>query len=654
MIDKKYKNNNYTGIDEDIARQQEALERLQKITNRLPGVLFQLRRAKSGRLSIPYASDAFSDLFPLDLGQVRNDASQLVGIIHPHDYPDLLASITTSADSLCHWEHGFRIKLNDGGVRWLMGDAMPEQEADGSVLWHGYINDISYRKSTENALKESIKHTQVIMDSVVDGVITIDGRGIISSFNPSAQRIFGFRADEAIGNNVQMLMPEPYRSQHDGYLENYIKTGTKHIIGIGREVLGQRKDGNLFPLELAVSELELSDKLMFLGLVRDISDRKQQEAQLLAAKEEAERANLAKSQFLSNMSHELRTPMNAVLGFAQLMELDPGLSGEQKECTGEIIKAGKHLLDLINDILDLAKIESANFELSIETVILPDIIRSCLALLRPMLEARGIKVDINYCSGVVLQADPMRLKQCLLNLLSNAVKYNKPNGLVSVSCELANPGRIRILVCDTGMGIAPELQGEVFKPFNRLGVESLDIQGTGIGLAITRQLVELMGGTIGMESQKGFGSTFWLELPEGGIANSLEPVPVASNQPAQILFIDKKLGNTQRISKLLSQRPDIRLITADSAHLDLGLLATENFDLILLDVDNLTSDGVDFLNDPYVKKLLGKLPVVALIKKGHSDNECTLAGFAACLVQPIDGKLFYAMLDELLDSPIGL
>ena len=244
-----------------------------------------------------------------------------------------------------------------------------ESLRDLAILVENELNAIDYHESLQ-ALQSSRSRLASILDSTLDGILAIDGTGLVDTFNHSAERIFGYHADEVIGQNVKMLMPEPYHSQHDGYLKHHLATGEKKIIGIGREVTGRRKDGSIFPMDLAVSPMTVDGNPMFVGLVRDITDRKQAENTLQEAKEAAEKANQTKSDFLSSMSHELRTPMNAILGFAQLLEDNPDepLSEEQAECVHHILKGGNHLLELINEVLEMARIEAGKVTLSIEAL----------------------------------------------------------------------------------------------------------------------------------------------------------------------------------------------------------------------------------------------------------------------------------------------
>jgi signal transduction histidine kinase len=253
------------------------------------------------------------------------------------------------------------------------------------------------------------------------------------------------------------------------------------------------------------------------GIWIDITDLKRREAELIQAREQADAANLAKSEFLSRMSHELRTPMNAVLGFGQVLQSDPEepLSPKQDAQVAEILNSGRHLLELINEVLDLAGVESGKVTLSIEAVDPGGVIESCLTLAEPMADDRGIEL-VNRAAGAdlgMVSADETRFRQALLNLVSNAVKYNRDGGAVTVEAEETDDGMLRVSVADMGPGIPVEKQDQLFEPFNRLGAKDSEIEGTGIGLTITKQLVELMGGRIGFESSLGKGSVFWIELP---------------------------------------------------------------------------------------------------------------------------------------------
>lgn len=409
-----------------------------------------------------------------------------------------------------------------GNIRLPFSEKHSGNELDclahsGNQFLQSIEDHLSQRNRAEASLKASEDHLRSIFEMAVDAIVTIDDKGLVQSFNRAAIRIFDYTPEEVIGNNVSMLMPDPYRSNHDTYLENYAQTGEAKIIGIGREVVGRRKGGELFPMKLAVSKNISGYKTGFTGIVRDISMEKEAELKVLEAKEAAEKANQAKSEFLSSMSHELRTPLNAVIGFAQLLELNvrEPLTVTQQENVDHIMKGGHHLLNLINDLLNLAKIEEGKLELLIQPVNPTVALNDCLAVAESMARQRSISVVKRWHDQEVplINSDLKGLKQVMLNLLSNAVKYNQNGGTVTVSIEKTTGGMLRIEVTDTGSGIAKKDQERVFEPFDRLGREATNIEGTGVGLAITKKLLETMGGLIDFESEVGKGSTFWVELP---------------------------------------------------------------------------------------------------------------------------------------------
>ncbi len=397
-----------------------------------------------------------------------------------------------------------------------------------------------------------------------------------------------------------------------------------------------------------------------LGLVQDITARKNAEEALKRSVQEAHRANQAKSEFLSSMSHELRTPMNAILGFGQLLEMESDLDPSHLDFIREIIKAGHHLLELINDVLDLARIESGKVELMLENVPCAPLVDECITLISPLAAKRAIRIESTCPDDLTVHADRMRLKQALINILSNAIKYNIEAGSVDVLVN-AEDRNICFSVSDTGKGISKEKIIELFAPFNRLGLENSEIEGTGIGLTISKQLVEMMGGRIGAESEPGIGSRFWIELAPGnapnleaqGIKAAMEPaMRIRDVRKSSILYIEDNPANLRLVEKILSKREQIRLIVAHTPALGLELAAINAPDLILLDLGMQDMNGFEMLRYLHESDWGRAIPVMAIsayampldIERGLS------AGFVEYLTKPLDIKKFLATIDCLLNA----
>jgi signal transduction histidine kinase/CheY-like chemotaxis protein len=390
-------------------------------------------------------------------------------------------------------------------------------------------------------------------------------------------------------------------------------------------------------------------------------------AELENAKAVAEDANKAKSDFLSSMSHELRTPMNAVLGFGQLLEQDEGLKPSHLEFVQEIMKAGRHLLDLINEVLDLSRIESGKIELSSEPVSCEDLIKEGLDLIAPLAEKRGIRIGRDVSATPTVMADRVRLKQALVNLLSNAVKYNSEAG--SIRVILSKAGEMaRIEVSDTGNGIPADRMPELFTPFNRLGRDSGEIEGTGIGLVISKRLIECMGGSIGAESEEGRGSRFWIELPtavgperrEGGPGENekTEEIGSASSPPETrhtVLYIEDNPANLRLVGRIFAMRGNIRFLTAHTPALGLELAEARRPELILLDLNMPEMDGYGVLKRLRASEWGKDIPVIAVtaLAMPHDIERGKAAGFSEYLTKPLDVPGFLAAVDRQLAGESG-
>jgi PAS domain S-box-containing protein len=708
----------------------------------------------------------------------------------------------------------------DGSERAIADSCAPIRDRDGQILGAVLVfRDVTEEYAAQQALRDSTALIEAILKTVVDGIITLQaGSGRIETVNPAAEQMFGYIAAELIGQDFGLLIPELAQGQTTASLEHYGASPEARAMGLGREVVGRRKDGSAFPLEIAASEMWLGGQRYFTGILRDITARKQADeallkagalqsaifnsanfssiatdargviqifnvgaehmlgyaaaevlnritpadisdpeeviararalslelgtpiapgfealvfkasrgigdvyeltyirkdgsrlpaevsvtalrdpqdsiigylligtdnterqrvaaeralldqvlrdknAELESARLVAERANLAKSDFLSGMSHELRTPLSAILGFAQLIESgSPQPTLSQKRSIDQILKAGWYLLELINEILDLALIESGKLSLSIEPVSLTEVMYECEAMIEPQALKRGISVAFcRFETPYFVRADRTRVKQILINLLSNAIKYNKVGGTVSVECTPSTPGSMRISVRDTGAGLAPEQLAQLFQPFNRLGQKANVEEGTGIGLMVCKRLVELMGGVIGVESVVGKGCVFWIELdlisgPEA-TAHAAEPTRVVQAQVSgdapvhTLLYVEDNPANLMLVEDLVARRPDIRLLSARDGKRGIEIARASLPDVILMDINLPGISGIQALRILAEDPTTAHIPVVALSANAiPRDIEKGLqAGFFRYLTKPIKVNEFMDTLDVAL------
>ena len=693
----------------------------------------------------------------------------------------------------------------DGSERSIADSCAPIRSRDGLVVGAVLVfRDVTKDYATQQALRDSTALIQAILNTVADGIVTLHARGGgIGTVNPAAERMFGYPASELIGQNFSLLIPELDGDPQKGSLEYYRASAESRAIGVGREVSGRRKDGSVFPMEIAVSEMWLGGQRYFTGILRDITLRKRAETEraqldqrlsdhqlytrslfeanidalmttdpsgiitdvnkqmeaftgctrdeligtpfknyftnparaeagikrvlgeqkvtdyeltangsetvvsynattfydrngqlqgvfaaarditerkrldqvvqdknveLEYAKLVAEKANLAKSEFLSSMSHELRTPLNAILGFAQLLESgNPPPTAAQQIRLHQIVKAGWYLLELINEILDLALIESGKLSLSQEPVSLFEIMQECRTMIEPQAQQRGITLIFHpFDTSWFAYADHTRVKQILINLLSNAVKYNRDHGTVEVRCTLSPPEHIRISIKDSGAGLPAEKLGQLFQPFNRLGQETGAEEGTGIGLVVTKQLVELMGGTIGVTSTVGLGSEFWIELvrdhtqqPQADRSMSAEPAlqTQATVPLCTLLYVEDNPANLMLVEHIIESHPHVRMLSASNGNLGIALARTHLPDVILMDINLPGISGLQALKILHAEPATAHIPVLAISANAMPrDIEKGLAaGFFRYLTKPIKVNEFINALDEALTvSKMGL
>jgi PAS domain S-box-containing protein len=526
------------------------------------------------------------------------------------------------------------------------------------------------RKQAEAAADSSEKAAMLtdIINNTVDGMIVIDEQGIMQMFNPACEKIFGYKAEEVIGKNIKILMPEPYKSEHDGYLGSYLRTGQAKVIGIDRELRGQHKDGMSFPLELSVSEIKLRNKRLFSGVVRDISKRKSVEDQLQTYmvemewfRNEAEKATRMKSEFLAMMSHEIRTPMNGVLGMTELL-LETGLNGQQARYAKTAMRSAHNLLGIINDILDFSKIEAGRMVLEPLPMDLRKLSQEAIELFSVRAHEKSLELLLHYPDGApqYVLGDAGRIHQIVSNLLSNAIKFTDKGRVELIVAWLAD-GKIKISIKDTGIGIPEDAQAGLFNKFTQADTSTTrKYGGTGLGLAICRQLAALMGGEVGIESAPGAGSTFWftMHLPAADENDLPAPEKDIIGQPEilkglKILLTEDNPINQEFALEILRQF-GCQATLAINGRLAVDFVTgKDTYDLILMDCQMPEMDGYDatrHIREYFRQNSLQRIPIIAMTANAMKQDQekCLAAGMDDHLAKPFLKKELAAMLMKWL------
>ena len=498
---------------------------------------------------------------------------------------------------------------------------------------------------------------QLMVESVIDcAIVMLDEEGRVKSWNTGAQRIKGYDAKDIIGRDRSCFYPQ--EDVEAGKPERALLEAAS----VGRsEDNGWRvrQDGTTFWVNEVVTAIRDSSGALrgYATLARDMTERRRVEAELNEARAIAEAANLAKSDFLSSMSHELRTPLNAILGFAQLMASDAQVpTPNQKASIDQILQAGWFLLTLINEVLDLSLIESGKLTLSPEPVSVADVLSDCQAMMEPLAQKRGITMTFpTFDAPCFVMSDRTRLRQVFVNLLSNAIKYNRLNGSIVVGCVMRPPGHVRLSVTDTGLGLSPEKLEQLYQPFNRLGQEVGIEQGTGIGLVVTKRLVEAMRGTVGVQSALGVGTEFWVDLIAtnsaqiefaDSVSASAARIQIDDSTPVQtILYVEDNPANLKLVEMLIARRADLCLLSAGTGDLGIELAQAHQPDVILMDINLPGTSGIKALAVLRREAVTAHIPVIALSANASPrDIERGLAaGFLRYLTKPIK-------VDELMNT----
>lgn len=559
------------------------------------------------------------------------------------------------------WIAGQELELirRDGSILPVEVSATLIRDEGGNYLAsRSTITDITARRAVERDLARSRAELERFFSLSRDLFMISDLEGRIRSANASWERALGAAPGQLVGRRYLDFVHPDDRAATEAEAERQRRDGAPTIRFENRYRFA---DGRDHWLEWAAQPI--LEAGVVIAVARDQTERKQIEADLQSARREAEGANRAKTEFLGRMSHELRTPLNAILGFAQLLGLDD-LEGDQRESQQQILKAGRHLLDLINEVLDISRIEAGELSISPEPVALAEVVREAAGLISPLAAAAGSRVSVPEPPGAPhVLADRQRLCQVLLNLLSNAVKYNRPDGLVRVAWAPTG-GVVRIVVSDEGSGIPPELQARLFRPFERLGAEAGPVEGTGLGLALSKALVEHMGGRIGVDSEPG-RTAFWVELPAAGSpalgdhrpeaaspsTARLAPAAVAGGEAAgTVLCIEDNLSNIRLVERALALRPGVRLLPAMLGRLGLDLARRHRPDLVLVDLHLPDVAGEEVIGRLRTDPATRDIPIVVLSADATPGQvERLLAsGARAYLTKPFDLGEFLALVDDLL------
>jgi len=769
---------------------EEALKRLHKIADRVPGVVYQYLLKPDGTSCFPFASEGMYEVFRVKPEEITFDASILFTRIHPDDLSGVVTSIQESANDLTLWWHEFRVKFEDGSMRWLQGNGMPQLEEDGSVIWYGFISDATESKLIEGELEESREKYKGLSEATFEAIF-ISEKGICIEQNLAAEKMFGYTSDEAyvrygtdwiapedrekVRNNMLAGFEEPYEVlalKKDGSTFPCVLRGkmmhykgrnvrvtsltdiTARILAeealhwnqsllqlmsnsspLGFLVVDNRSDDILYfnqrfchiwgiehladrmksekmknndiipyclpvladvpafaesckPLQDESNRIVLSDEIQFsenrtihrystqirgendkyygrFYIFEEITQSKMIEEEIKRARFEAEHANMAKSEFLSRMSHELRTPMNSILGFAQLLEMSE-LNASQQKGVGHILRSGKLLLDLINEVLDISRIEAGHILLSLVPVQLNKIIPEMMDTVQLLAKARNVKVEFEVIPGdeMFVSADLQRLRQVLLNLLNNAIKYNHFGGSIKIWVSVA-PGNlddadaVMISIKDSGPGISREDIPRLFRSFERIGAEKTQTEGTGLGLSVVKKLTEAMGGKVGVESVEGEGSTFWIVLPQGQTQSEsfenhgdrLNAEPPLTVRKASVLYIEDNASNIELVEQILtSQRSNILLVSDRKGKQAVPLAIEYQPDLILLDLNLPDMAGGEVIRNLRSEEKTRAIPIVIVSADAMPLNpqKYLSDGVKDYLTKPLNINLFLKVIDQFI------
>ena len=664
----------------------EALDRLEKIASRVPGMVYEFRRRPDGKTSFPYASDGMRKIFRVRPGEVVESGSKIFACIHPDDLATLDLSIQKSAMDMTLWSLEFRLKFPDGTERWVSGNSVPTLEPDGSTLWHGYLADITDRKNSELANRVSEAKFRAIIDASPVPMAIVDENEIVYYLNPAFVNTFGYDARSIPNLDTWRQLAYP-----DTDYRNWVVEIWKQHLDEAR-VSGK----NFAPIELFVRcsnglmKLVMAGATPILGdfaglnlfLVQDITERKQAEQNLIEAHAAAEAASRAKSSFLANMSHEIRTPLTAMLGFADILgdsELAPQSVEQRKNILETIKRAGNHLLTIINDILDLSKIEANKMTVEVVETSLIGLLVEVETLMSSKASGKGVRLSVSFANRLPerIQSDPTRMRQILLNLVGNSTKFTEA-GSIDIRAGVQEDHRINWLyidIEDTGLGMTREQTERLFTPFGQ-GDNSMTRThgGTGLGLSLSRRLAKMMGGDIQLKhSVLGSGSCFRIVLPliaaehcdwyenyetakRKLACGAAEAKPSSTKQvlKGRILLAEDGIDN-QRLIAFHLRTAGAHVETADNGRIALDIFEKAEaegnpFDLLVSDMQMPEMDGYTLART--LRDRGATLPIVALTANAMSDDKekCLQAGCDDYSTKPINKPALLKLCETWLAS----
>ncbi|MDV7340848.1 PAS domain-containing protein [Terasakiella sp. A23] len=585
---------------------------------------------------------------------------------------EMIAIAMREGSNRFHWVHK-RVNGETFPVEVLLTAVPYDDHTTINVVWRDISDRLALEKelmSRRDQLEEQVKSRTEELEQALHGArllgeavsqsgastIITDPRGRIEYVNPAFTYMNGYTPEEIFGKTPSILNAGV---QPELFYQDMWATITSGKVWSGT-LKNKRKNGEMYWARLKIAPVtnENGHILHYVGIETDITD-------FIEAKEKAEHANKAKSAFLSAMSHELRTPLNAIMGFSQLLDMDSQtpLTEKQRSFVSNIKSASDHLLGLIDEVLDLARVEAGKLVFNIQSVDLRDMLDECLKLSDGSFNALNVEIiDETRSALPVLKADPLRVKQVILNLISNAKKYNVENGKVYISGELREGGLYRLRVRDTGVGIADDQRDNLFKPFHRLGAENTEVEGTGIGLLLTKQIVEGMNGAIGFESDEGEGTTFWIDIPSYGV-QAARPTTFDIRRKDEIaleccsglhtlLYVEDIAANRDLMTALVDGIPNLQLVCAKTAEEGIRIAKAEKPHLILMDINLPDMSGFDAFEQLRDMEATRQIPVVALSANAMSDakDKARDLGFLDYMTKPFDVTDLIHVLNTVIEG----